>query len=190
MRAQRGFTLIELIIAISLIGILAAYATPAFIETIRAYAGAVNNTRTVDALRTASERLAREIREADRSSFVQTASSVRFTRTEYFASGSSTTEPPVTATITVSQEPLTKLVKLEYNMPNTGSTNNFDVTGVLTNQASALLFAFYGSDGITQISSPSATSPPRFVEFTLTLTEPSSGKAISQRTRVALRNGG
>lgn len=176
MRAERGFTLIELIITISVIGILAAFATPAFIESIRAYAGVSTNVKTVDTMRSASLRIARELREATPGTFTASANTVQFGRNDYYVTSGGTA---LTArTVTIAYDAVNKRVNLYYGTPATGAVP-------LVDNAAGLSFAYYDSTNTVTATA----SAIHFIEFTLTLTEPTSGQTVAQRTRVAVRNG-
>ncbi|NJD36059.1 MAG: prepilin-type N-terminal cleavage/methylation domain-containing protein, partial [Betaproteobacteria bacterium] len=64
-RRPHGFTLIELIIVVIVIGIMAAVLAPLAVSSLRAYDAVLGDVVVLDKLRYATERLAREIREVD-----------------------------------------------------------------------------------------------------------------------------
>jgi MSHA biogenesis protein MshO len=168
MRKIRGFTLIELIISVVVIGIIAVAATPVMVKSMDAYNATLDVAITLDKLRYASERMAREIREATVGTFNMNTAAPQFTRDDY--AGTINTIRGVS--IVRSGE----IVNFSYNNPTVTPTP------VLTDQATALSFAYYDADGA---STPDAAAV-RYVEINLTLA--ANGQSYTQRTRVALRN--
>ena len=63
---QRGFTLIEWVISLIVIGILAMVGLPILSSSTRAYSATQEGLSTLSKLRYATERLAREVREVRR----------------------------------------------------------------------------------------------------------------------------
>lgn len=171
MKDARGFTLIEMVIVIMVIGVLAAAVAPMALSSLRAYNATLTSLNTLDKLRYATDRLARELRE------------VNYDGTRYAFTPPdpmSTTAPSFTkadgVTVSVGNTPPT--VTLNY------STLSVTPAPSLTDQvkANGLLFAYFDKNGISTTSA----STVRYVEISLTLTQGSQD--YSQRTRVALRN--
>lgn len=189
-----GFTLIEMVIVIVVLGIMAAMLSPLVLSSLRAYDDTLDNVIVLDKLRYATERLAREIREVNYSggsyqfdgtytSGGMGTNSMKFVRSYYDSS-----IPPgvTTRDVTITGTPADGAVKLEYSdMTSTGTGPQ-----VLADDLSSLAFAYFDADGHNATTSPSATvtaSNVRFVEITLTLS-PQNGQPYVQRTRVELRN--
>lgn len=166
MRA-RGFTLVEMVMVIIILSVLGALTAPMMLKGMEAYEGAHRSLRTLDKLRYATERLAREIRETDLNAGAYVISMA--------------TAPPLTFTktdgvlVTVSSGGSN--LNLGYSTPA--------VSEVLTDELSSVAFAYFDADG----SAAAVTARSvRYVEITLTLTNPANGQNYSQRTRVALRD--
>jgi prepilin-type N-terminal cleavage/methylation domain-containing protein len=179
-----GFTLIELIFSIALLGILGAVGSSMIVDSF-------NTTRMVDAdnastgqARYAVERLAREIREVK---FVITGgvgnycintpatnptSNLVFYKTSGTFNNTTCATNAISTTINLSATNLT----LGYSSPA--------VTTTLSSNVSSFTLAYYDVAGIATVD-PSLI---RFVVISLTVTDPTSGQSIAQRTRVALRN--
>jgi MSHA biogenesis protein MshO len=181
-RKIRGFTLIELIIAIVVIGIIAAAATPVMIGSMGAYNATLDTAMTLDKLRYASERMAREIREIDTSKPVtMSATALQFTRDDYAGTTNSIRDVSITQSA--------KAVNLSYRTPTVPPIPLVTPAPVLTDQLSALVFRYFDING----DDPSFTAlPVRYVEIKLILKivhdYPVSETLYAQRTRVALRN--
>jgi prepilin-type N-terminal cleavage/methylation domain-containing protein len=190
-----GFTLIELIFSIALLGILGAVGSSMIVDSF-------NTTRMVDAdnastgqARYAVERLAREIREVK---FVITGgvgnycinapatnptSNLVFYKTSGTFNNTTCATNAISTTINLIQIQATPIVlydlKLGYSSPA--------VTTTLSSNVSSFTLAYYDVAG-NLLTLPVDTSVIRFVVISLTVTDPTSGQSIAQRTRVALRN--
>jgi len=165
-RRERGFTLIEMVMVIIVLSVLAALTWPMMLKGMQAYEGTHRSLRTLDKLRYATERLAREIRETNLNAGVYAISMAL--------------SPPLTFTKTdgtvVTVSGAGADLNLAYSAPA--------VTDALTDEYGALAVNYFDANGA---ATGSATAV-RYVEITLTLTNPVNGLNYSQRTRVALRD--
>lgn len=167
-RMSSGFTAIEMVMAIVLIGILAAASLPVIFSGVRTYQDTTVSLVTLSKLRYATERMAREIREIRRNTVTPsnydistwTAGTLAFVKRD-----------GTTVTITAAAPNVT----LGYSAPA--------VTSTLTDQVSSLTFNYYQIDGTTAATSIANMA---FVQISLTLIQ--DGAPFTQRTRVALRN--
>lgn len=164
-----GFTLIEMVIVITAVAVIGSVLAPMMLKGMQAYESTHSTLNTLEKLRYATERLAREIRATDYSGGAYTIN-MATTPPLTFTKADTT---PVTVTTTGSN------VTLAYAAPAPA------VNAVLTDELSSLAFAYYRADGATTAS---AAADVRYVQITLTLTNPTNGQAYAQRTRVALRD--
>lgn len=167
-----GFTLIEAVVSIVLIGVLAMAVIPVIDSGVRTYATTTNSLNALSKLRYATERMAREIREVRRNPLSPTnfeistlgANNLVFTKTD----GNQ---------VTISSG--TPNVNLAYQTPS--------ATGVLTDLLNAntdLSFQYYLANKTTPTVSLSQLA---YVRISLTLTD-RDGAQVNQLTWVALRN--
>jgi prepilin-type N-terminal cleavage/methylation domain-containing protein len=171
-RAANGFTLIEAVVAIVLIGVLAMAVIPVIDSGVRTYATTTNSLNALSKLRYATERMAREIREVRRNP----SSPTDF---EMTLGANTLTFTKITDGNQVTISSSTPNVNLTYQTPA--------VSGVLTDLLSAntdLSFQYYLADKTTQTASLSQLA---YVRISLTLTD-SDGAQVNQLTWVALRN--
>ena len=165
---QQGFTLLEMVIALVVLGLLGAAAGYGLVGGALAFSGTSDAVQTLGKLRHASERMAREIREIRRNPVTpaaydittMNATTLAFTKTD----GTSVTlagTPP--------------LVTLAYSTPAG--------THTLTDEVSSLAFTYLQGDGATAAT---GNGDVGFVELELILSR--SGNSYPQRVRVALRN--
>jgi len=165
---QAGFTLIELIIAVVILGLLGAAAGYGLQNGALAFVNTTNSIHTLGKLRPASERLAREIREIRRDPLTpavydiatMNAATLAFTKADGTGVTLNSAPPRVT---------------LAYSAPAG--------THTLTDEVNSLTFAYYQVDGVTPAT---GNSDVAFIEFELVLTR--DGKSYPQRATVALRN--
>jgi len=146
--------------------VLGALTAPMMLKGMEAYEGTHKSLRTLDKLRYATERLAREIRETNLNAGTYAISMA--------------VAPPLTFTktdgvlVTVSSGGGN--LNLGYSVPA--------VSDVLTDELSSVAFAYFDADGAAAVTAATV----RYVEITLMLTNPANGQNYSQRTRVALRD--
>lgn len=187
----RGFTLIEMVIVIVVIGIMAAVLSPLALSSLRAYDAVLGDVVVLDKLRYATERLAREVREVNYVDSVtgfafasggMGPSTMQFTRSYYDANGNVLAAPVVTAAQTGST------VTLAY------STSVISPTPILTDEvdANGLTFVYLDKNGcdISVAGCAGATGllnpkDVRTVQITLTLRH--NGNPYAQSTQVELK---
>lgn len=162
----RGFTLIEMVMVIIVLSVMAGLTAPMMLKGMQAYEGTHRSLLTLDKLRYATERLAREIRETNLNAGTFAISMAA--------------APPLT---------LTKTDGVLVTVSSAGSNLNLGystpaVSDVLTDEYSAVTFAYFDRDGAATASAAAV----RYVDVTLTLTNPANGQNYSQKTRVALRD--
>lgn len=164
-----GFTLIEFIATLVILGILAAAAAPMLSSGVRAYDATHASLSTLNKLRYAAERMVREIREvrrdpADPSVYdigLMTAASFQFTKSDG---------------VEVSIDRPAQ-VRLAYSTPPVAPAPT------LSDQVDMIEFKYFKADGITETASKSEVA---FVQISLSLKH---GTAVyAQRVRVGLRN--
>lgn len=184
---QRGFTLLELVLVIVVIGILGSVITPVALASLRANAAILDVAVTVDKVRFASDRLAFEIRELNGGSITTlNANTFAFNRVDYGTATTSRTvtidqtAPTIMVTGGVSKNQCNGLVRLNYSTPVISPA----YVPTLTDQMCTLVFAYYDETGIVT----TVPANVRYVEFTLTLQPNATGQPYAQHTRVALRN--
>lgn len=167
MRAARGFSLIELIVAIVLLGFLAVTGANMLGDTMNTSYITTNNHSSGSQARYAMERMTREIREIAYGATgytigTKTATTFSFTK-----------DNGTVVTLTGSGTTLT----LQYS-PGTTST--------LTDQLGSGGLAFTYLDQLGGVTT--SNEDIRFVQITMTVTNTKTGTTDSLRTRVFLRN--
>jgi len=175
-----GFTLVELIISIVLIGMLATVGS-------KMIASSFSTTRMINAdnasteqARYVMERLAREAREIKYSDSGGNYCITTMTATNLVFAKTSGDYDPTCATnaITVTINKSGTTLTLGYNPGVTSST--------LGDQVSGFTLSYLDINNAATTS----TNLIKFIVIAVARTDPTSGQTISQRTRIALRNGG
>lgn len=171
-----GFTLVELVISIVLLGMLAAVGTGMIADSFDTTYMVNASEASAGQARYALERMEREIREikyVDPNYSISTMTSTKmvFTKT---VNGTDTT---VTICNGTSPGCAGSSALLTLGSPSTTST--------LSSQVGSFALAYFQADGVTAAS---GNGDIRFVRISLTLTDPTSGQSMAQRTRISLRN--
>ena len=166
MNKQSGFTLIELVMVIVILGILAAFVGPVLFNAMRSYQSVQTGVETQAKMRYAVERMARELREVRRqttdATFLDvtsmTASSIAFFKTD---------GTEVIINVAGNQ------VNLAYST----------LAGTLTDQVASFSLAYFQQDASTPAATAASIS---FVEIGMTLSEGTN--LFPARVRVDLKN--
>jgi prepilin-type N-terminal cleavage/methylation domain-containing protein len=166
MRRVEGFSLIELIMVIAILGILAAFVGPVLFNAMRSYDQAQKSVQTQAKMRYAMERMSREVREVRRQATdatllditLMTATSLGFFKTD---------STPVMIAATGNQ------VNLAYST----------VSAMLTDQLGSFSLQYFEPDGATVATTASSLA---FVQISMTLSEGTN--LFSARSRVELKN--
>ncbi|MEA2079618.1 MAG: prepilin-type N-terminal cleavage/methylation domain-containing protein [Pseudomonadota bacterium] len=166
-RPETGFTLLEMVAALTVLGLLAAIVGPILTNGVRAYNDSASAVHTLSKLRVASERLVREVREIRRDgsgnfdiSLPLSSTTLQFFKTD-------------TDQVTISSA--VPLITLAYT--------GIGGAPVLSDEVSALSFSYFQADGSLPANDNSDVA---FIEFELVLTH--AGNNYAQRSRIALRN--
>jgi MSHA biogenesis protein MshO len=166
MRRVEGFSLLELIMVIVILGILAAFVGPVLFNAIRAYDQAQKGVQTQAKMRYAIERMSRELREIRRQTTdaallditSMTATSLAFFKTD---------STPVVIAVAGNQ------VNLAYST----------VSAMRTDQLGSFSLEYFQPDGVTAAATASSLS---FVQISMTLSEGTN--LFSARARVDVKN--
>lgn len=166
--AANGFTLMEMVIVLVMLGLMAAIAGPYLSNGMRAYNDSAAAVHTLSKLRLASERLVREIREVRRD-----------------AAGNY----DLTLPLTPDALQFFKIDGEQVSIANTGAELTLAYSSVaggapftLSDELASLSFNYLKTDG----SPYTGITDLGIIEFELVLSH--AGNDYRQRSRVALRN--
>lgn len=177
-RPAGGFTLVEMVVTMVVIGVLLAVAAPIFSTALQAYAQGSARLQTLTKARYATERIARELREVTYNAAAvppQYSFTVLGSNTVTFTRNDNGTN----RTVTITSAPPT--VRLSYSTPVAIPAPT------LTDELAAaadLAFTYYDRNGGLLVAPTGANVAA--VQISLTLTK--DGVAHTQQTRVTLRN--
>jgi prepilin-type N-terminal cleavage/methylation domain-containing protein len=166
MRRVEGFSLVELVMVIVILGILAAFVGPVLFNAMRSYDRGQSATLTQAKMRYAIERMSRELREVRR----QTTDA---------------TFPDITS-MTASSLAFFKTDGTRVVLSAVGNQINLSystLTGMLTDQVGSLSLAYFQQNATTVAATAASIS---FVQISLALSEGTN--LFSARVRVDLKN--
>jgi prepilin-type N-terminal cleavage/methylation domain-containing protein len=166
MRRVEGFSLVELVMVIVILGILAAFVGPVLFNALRSYDRAQTSTLTQAKMRYAIERMSRELREIRRQATDATfldMPSMTTTSIEFFKNDGT----HVVLSAAGNQ------LNLAYS----------SLSGMLTDQLGAFSLAYYQQDASTVATTAAEIS---FIEISMTLSEGTN--LFPARVRVDVKN--
>ncbi len=168
MRNSRGFTLIEIIISIVLVGIIAGVAALIIMKGVRAYSDETSRSNVHYQARLAMERMAREVKIARNCGAIIPMA-----------------HPAATLAFTDINN-----IGVAYSLVGTNLMRN--AADILAQNVTALQFQFLDING-----NPTASPGPTcgvllantwLIEITMTVTDPQTAEFVNMRTRVQPRN--
>jgi len=163
-----GYTLIELVLSITVLALLGSVTAPYLSNGVRAYNTTAVSVRTVDNLRYGSERIARELRDIDNIGGVFTIA------TPVNVSGNNITFTKADG-VTVTLDTAGGNLQIAYDSLAGGAPFT------LADELVSLAFNYYRSDGLQA----TGTGDVAYIEYEIVL---DNGNSYAQRGRVALRN--
>ena len=167
MRGARGWTLVELVLVMTVIGILAVFIGPVLLNAVKAYDSTQATLDTYAKMRYAMERIAREIAAVRRNPANTAAFDV--------------------ATMTAGNFTFTKEDGTQVAITTAGGNANLTYVGtaggLLADRVSALAFAYLRHDGATAAADATELES---VEVSMTISDGTTSYA--NRLRVYLRN--
>jgi prepilin-type N-terminal cleavage/methylation domain-containing protein len=166
MRRIEGFSLVELIMVIVILGILAAFVGPVLFDAVRAYQRVQTGVETHAKMRYAIERMSRELREVRRQATDAT-----------FLDVTSMTAASMAFFKTDGTQVIINAVGNQVNLAYAA------LGGMLTDQVASFSLAYFQQNAITPAATAASIS---FVEISLTLSEGAS--LFPARVRVDLKN--
>lgn len=158
----------EMVLVIVVLGVITALTAPIFSQGLTASRLTAENLQTLEKLRYATERIARELRHinyngASYDVSTMAANNLVFTKTD-------ATNTSVTISSSGSN------INLSYSTPA--------VSAVLTDEVLTFNFSYFDASGAATAS----TTDVAFVQVAVSLQNPTTGAVYAQRTRVALRD--
>ncbi len=186
LRAQRGFTLMELVLAISLLAIMAVVGSDMIVNAFKASSSVQSSSARVSDVRYALDRMAADLREVERS-FVTKQMGLT-------PAASTAANPPVFDSLEfVRQEngvQFAMVLSLDANnqLVLSRSDGAQTLSSTLLSKVEGLRFRFYEPNGteITTLADVPVLSASMTVEFTVQQSE--AGPAKTHLLRVYLRN--
>jgi len=166
-----GFTLVEMVVTMVVIGVLFAVASPIFSTALQSYAEGSERLQTLTKARYATERIARELREVQHTGAGYSIAFFGANRIVF-----TNTTPRI---VTVAAAP--PAVTLQYNNPvvNPAPTLTDELAA-----ATDLSFTYLDSNDVVLV----APTPANVAAIQIRLTLTKDGVAHTQQTRVTLRN--
>ena len=166
MRRIEGFSLLELVMVIAILGVLAAFVGPVVFNAMRSYDQTQRGVQTQAKMRYAIERMAREIREIRRQVTDATLPDVSSMTTNSLAF--------------VKSNGTSVAIGVAGNQINLAYST---VSAILTDQLGSFSLSYFQPDGATVAASASSLA---FVQISMTLSEGTN--LFSAQARVDLKN--
>lgn len=166
MRRIEGFSLVELVMVIVILGILAAFVGPVLFNAMRSYQRVQTGVETQAKMRYAIERMSRELRDVRRQATDAT-----------FLDISSMTAASMAFFKTDGTQVIINVVGNQVNLAYS------PLTGMLTDQIGSFSLAYFQQDASTPAATAASIS---FVQISMTLSEGTN--LFPARVRVDLKN--